>query len=199
MKILGKMLNFRAKGINNTSYKTWNDIIHKERDTRLKWNIKYNSSNNLDNELDWQAKQNKIDFETHLKRQKFSVPESQNGNNLPKLKEALLSRIKLREPSPEEKSLLYEGISRDFQGRWKYLDARKKYRPEEKYHFPVTSSMVYGWRQYDENNRRLDSLEGTEIPSKHGIKNLVINTFYRENGVFFDANKENEEIKIRKE
>lgn len=73
-----------------------------------------------------------------------------------------------------------------------------RYKPEQKYEFPVTSSMQYGWRMYDERNKLLDErMSGdTQAAVKHGIRNLVINSFYRQNGVL-DENKAEEVIKPR--
>ena len=147
-----------------------------------------------------------------MKRHRFSVPNivfpqrpaSLHNEYLAKLemkRPEMTRRVKPRDVSPEEKNIIYEGISRDLQGRWKYLNTRKRYKPEEKYEFPVTSSMAYGWQLYDENNRRQDeesSYERDSVPSKYGIKNYVMNTFYRQNGVMNDERRENEAVNVRK-
>lgn len=164
----------------------------------------------------WRGVQNQVDFDTHMSRHKFKVPnvvfpkrpESLHNDYLAKLerdktsKPEMLGRVKPREVSPDEKHIIYEGISRDLQGRWKYLNTRKKYKPEEKYEFPVTSSMTYGWQLYDENNRRFtnESAYDTEVvpTHTHGIKNYVINTFYRQNGVMNDDRRDDDVVRIRK-
>lgn len=199
------MINFRSNGINNTSYKTWGDIIDKERDTRLKWNRKYKSQEDLD--LGWQGVQNQLDFENHMERHRFSIPKPtiierkpSNFVNNEYIAKVERSRVKPREASPDEKRMLFEGLSRDRQGRWKYLNTRQQYKPEEKYEFPVTSSMSYGWRVYDENNKRINSvsssLDSTLPPSKYAVRNLVINTFYRDNGVINDDSRD-DVVKVR--
>lgn len=47
---------------------------------------------------------------------------------------------------PATRALLYEGISHDFQGRYRYLNTRKLDMPEMRYIFPITSSFTYGWQ-----------------------------------------------------
>ncbi len=101
---------------------------------------------------------------------------------------------------PSEISYLYNGISRDKEGRYKYLNARKKYKPDQKYFFPATSSMEIGWKLYDDNLKLSPRLQYfteestgithpsflSEIPSPHAIKNVVINSFHRNNGCLSD-------------
>lgn len=217
------MIDFRGKGINNASYKTWNDIIEKERDTRMKWNLRYKSLEDLEGgEMGWKGIYDKKDYDDHIKRHKFTIPKLEfppkpnsiiNSSNLSNVNEYLTKlgfedeerkskRVKPVDVPKEEKDIIYDGISRDFQGRWKYLDIRKKYKPEQKYDFPVTSSMNYGWRLYDECNKINRSQFGDiwndsqTTPSKYAIKNLVMNNFYRDNGVLNDQWKD-DIIKIR--
>lgn len=47
---------------------------------------------------------------------------------------------------PATRALLYEGISHDFQGRYRYLNTRKLDMPEMRYIFPITTSFTYGWQ-----------------------------------------------------
>lgn len=170
--------------------------------------------------LGWRGLHNQVEFDKHMSRHKFSVPnmvfpkrpESLHNEYLSKLerdesrKSAMFGRVKPRQVSPDEKQIIYEGISRDLQGRWKYLNTRKKYKPEEKYEFPVTSSMTYGWQLYDEQNRRFandtayesSGLDDVVPTHRHGIKNYVMNTFYRQNGVMNDDRRNDEVVKIRK-
>ncbi|XP_059581509.1 protein ATP6V1FNB [Alligator mississippiensis] len=56
-------------------------------------------------------------------------------------------RIKEMKPVPPDvQALLYQGISHDGQGRWRYLRARAGLSPEDKYDEPITSSFDYGWQ-----------------------------------------------------
>lgn len=52
---------------------------------------------------------------------------------------------------PVTRALLYEGISHDFQGRYRYLNTRKLDMPETRYLFPVTTSFTYGWQLGEPN------------------------------------------------
>lgn len=109
--------------------------------------------------------------------------------------------------------LLLNGISHDREGRYKYLRERLLKYPEEKYKYPVTSSMDYGWRLAT-GKSYLPSASGSsestngnaytllsvskEIPSRrHGIKNDLQTSFYRPTGVLNDFWK-NDTISIRK-
>lgn len=47
---------------------------------------------------------------------------------------------------PATRALLYEGISHDFQGRYRYLSTRKLDMPEKRYLFPITTNFTYGWQ-----------------------------------------------------
>eukprot|EP00668_Euglena_longa_P041565 GGOE01054715.1.p3 GENE.GGOE01054715.1~~GGOE01054715.1.p3 ORF type:complete len:108 (+),score=9.41 GGOE01054715.1:101-424(+) len=80
-------------------------------------------------------------------------------------------------PDPE-RSLLYDGVSRDGMGRSQYLKERAKRSPTERWRNPVTSAQAVGW----------DALEysggGSRFPRKH----IVNEQFLRPRGVFvFDS------------
>lgn len=47
---------------------------------------------------------------------------------------------------PATRALLYEGISHDSQGRYRYLNTRKLVVPEKRYLFPITTNFTYGWQ-----------------------------------------------------
>ena len=47
---------------------------------------------------------------------------------------------------PATRALLYEGISHDFQGRYRYLSTRKLDMPEKRYLFPITTNFTCGWQ-----------------------------------------------------
>lgn len=56
----------------------------------------------------------------------------------------------MRPPPAAVKEALYEGFTKEEKGRYRYLNSRKETIPETKYHFPITSSWVYGWKLDDE-------------------------------------------------
>lgn len=214
-------MDFRHKGISNKSYQIWADTIQKEVDAKLKWHEKNKRIKEKfpidDGELSWRGQYERINFEDYMKKHKFRVPEIKQlpkkadysgdvNEYLEKLglkdeKSARVAPITMYDTPREEKDLIYAGISRDHEGRYKYLTERKKYKPEQKYPFPLTSSMDYGWRVYDEHDRLSARLTGdgeslsrsmsfNEFPSKHGIKNEIKNTFFRENGCLSDQWKD---------
>ncbi|XP_025028014.1 uncharacterized protein ATP6V1FNB [Python bivittatus] len=50
-------------------------------------------------------------------------------------------------PAPREvRNLLYQGISHEDEGRYRYLKMRLLDPPEEKYTFPITTNFTYGWQ-----------------------------------------------------
>uniref|UniRef100_A0A8C6YCV4 Sperm microtubule inner protein 1 n=1 Tax=Naja naja TaxID=35670 RepID=A0A8C6YCV4_NAJNA len=50
-------------------------------------------------------------------------------------------------PAPREvRNLLYQGISHEDEGRYRYLKLRLLVPPEEKYTFPITTNFTYGWQ-----------------------------------------------------
>lgn len=63
---------------------------------------------------------------------------------------------------PATRALLYEGISHDFQGRYRYLNTRKLDIPEMRYLFPITTNFTYGWQLGEPQPPRNDS------PHEHG-------------------------------
>lgn len=211
-------MDFRARGINNKSYQTWSDTIEKETEARLKWNMKYDRMKEKfadQTDIGFKEMYEAIQFEDYLNKNRFKVPEiklvpKKNNYNrevneyLLKLgvkdkKTGDLKPVEMYPQSEDEKELIYNGISRDHEGRYKYLTERKKYKPEQKYAFPITSSMDYGWNFYDENERVTSSrFKSTSFQSasQHGLKNVIKDSFYRENGVLSDQWKD-DTIKAR--
>ncbi|CAF0889886.1 unnamed protein product [Brachionus calyciflorus] len=211
-------MDFRAKGINNKSYQTWSDTIQKETEARLRWNLnrermKEKFPNNTD--TSFKEMYETIQFEDFLNKRRFRVPEIKlipKKNSFEKdvneyliklgakeTSSSSLKPIEMYEQDPREKELIYDGISRDCKGRYRYLGERKKYKPEEKFAFPITSSMDYGWNFYDKHDRLTSSrFKSTSFqsPSQFGLKNVIKDTFFRENGVLSDQWKF-ENIKAR--
>jgi len=63
--------------------------------------------------------------------------------------------------------------------RKEYLRERGKQLPEERYKFPMSSSMEYGWRIGTANKPN----EINASP-QFGVKNAIMGTLYRNNGIF---------------
>ncbi|XP_022437235.1 protein ATP6V1FNB [Delphinapterus leucas] len=74
---------------------------------------------------------------------------------------------------PATRALLYEGISHDFQGRYRYLNTRKLDMPERRYLFPITTNFTYGWQLGPPVKQELVS-----------CKTCRIESFFRKNGAF---------------
>ncbi|XP_024410865.3 protein SPMIP1 [Desmodus rotundus] len=74
---------------------------------------------------------------------------------------------------PATRALLYEGISHDSQGRYRYLNTRKQDIPEMRYRFPITTSFTYGWQLGPPVKQELVFCKMCHIES-----------FFRKNGAF---------------
>lgn len=201
-------MDFRTKGINNRSYQTWSDTIEKETEARLRWNIKRDRMKEKfgdKKELSFKEMYEAIQFEDLLNRRRFKIPEiklipkktsydKDVNEYLVKLgvmenNSKVLRTADMYDQDFKQKDLIYNGISKDHEGRFKYLRERKKYKPEEKFVFPMTSSMEYGWNFYDKHDKLTSSrFKSTSFqsPSKFGHKNVINDTFKRDNGVLSD-------------
>lgn len=95
---------------------------------------------------------------------------------------------------PEQKQLLYDGVSGNYEGRYQYLKERYKTQPGERYPFPVTASMDYGWYttrhgtdtdtdDAEDTSRRTAMAALNGFPSQHAVRNVIMSNFYRPNGV----------------
>ncbi|KAK4471542.1 hypothetical protein MN116_004585 [Schistosoma mekongi] len=80
-------------------------------------------------------------------------------------------------PEPEVLKLLYEGISKEGKGRYQYLHNRYKLNVEEKFQFPILSSMEYGW-----GHSNLIS-KTTAQSRKYGRQCVIEDSFYRRTGI----------------
>ncbi|THD28194.1 hypothetical protein D915_001040 [Fasciola hepatica] len=77
--------------------------------------------------------------------------------------------------------ILYDGISKEGNGRAKYLQTRNKLDLEDKYRYPVLSSMEYGWGQ-TELIKHMSAQVGQK---RRGRVKIVEESFYRRNGIPF--------------
>ncbi|KAG8576714.1 hypothetical protein GDO81_009943 [Engystomops pustulosus] len=85
-----------------------------------------------------------------------------------------LIESEMKPVSPEIRSLLYQGTSKEEKGRYRYLKIRNRLGPEEKYCYPITTSWVYGWH--------LGNLVDNSCPQYRRC-HIVSDTFYRKNGI----------------
>ena len=82
----------------------------------------------------------------------------------------------MRPPSSKTKELLYDGLSHEGKGRFSYLNTRKITIPHERYEYPLTNSLEYGWKIADNMTKFR--------PSVHGRGSIIRDSFYTEHGVF---------------
>uniref|UniRef100_A0A670ZPH5 Sperm microtubule inner protein 1 n=1 Tax=Pseudonaja textilis TaxID=8673 RepID=A0A670ZPH5_PSETE len=77
-------------------------------------------------------------------------------------------------PAPREvRNLLYQGISHEDEGRYRYLKLRLLVPPEEKYTFPITTNFTYGWQMGKMATSHVAPTAKTRTDS-----------FFRKNGAF---------------
>ncbi len=95
-----------------------------------------------------------------------------------------------------------------------HLIKGKKYNPDQKFPFPLTSSMDIGWKTYDSENKLTSRTHSdrtlteeeflytkslNQFPTQnHALKNIMISEFKRNNGCLSD-NYKDDLIKARKQ
>uniref|UniRef100_A0A0G4F8Q1 Sperm microtubule inner protein 1 C-terminal domain-containing protein n=1 Tax=Chromera velia CCMP2878 TaxID=1169474 RepID=A0A0G4F8Q1_9ALVE len=84
-----------------------------------------------------------------------------------------LDKLDASVPSPAGTELLYNGVTKEGEGRAAYLKHQKTIGPQEKNLSPETSAQDVGWR--------VPNL--TYVMSPHARKPLIRETFYRSTGV----------------
>eukprot|EP01027_Heterolobosea_sp_BB2_P003875 GEZU01005836.1.p1 GENE.GEZU01005836.1~~GEZU01005836.1.p1 ORF type:complete len:154 (+),score=5.02 GEZU01005836.1:219-680(+) len=98
---------------------------------------------------------------------------------------ALTSKVLVR---PDSRQILYEGVSKEGEGRYAYLKHQAQKNPRQRFAYPITSSQVIGWDVQDDvssptngASRRADDFHYEYVKSPHGRKPTVRTTFYRTN------------------
>ena len=82
----------------------------------------------------------------------------------------------MRPATPETKNMIYSGLSAEGDGRKAYLKKRLTKAPEDKFEFPLTSSLEVGWN-IQEVAKKMEKLP------VYGKSRIVRDTFFAENGV----------------
>jgi len=72
------------------------------------------------------------------------------------------------------KDKLYDGFTKEEKGRYAYLKDRNHDIPENKYTYPITSTMDYGWKVLDQFKLKR---------SDHAVNNITRYTFYTRSGI----------------
>jgi len=78
------------------------------------------------------------------------------------------------------KKLLYKGVFKEDEGRFKYLDVRKRIIPENRYNWLVKDSWKYGWNNWNKIDQKT---------SPHARVQVIKHSFYRKNKVYNTANQ----------
>jgi len=139
-----------------------------------------------------ELRQLKMKKESRRNVEEFQVSDSDNSVKLPQITDSTVSEpsVRTHKGSPDTLPSLtgdmkpvddetfrriYEGLSREGNGRYGYLKTRNSVGPEVKYQYPVVSSWEYGWRLGDVI--KVEDLKNPEF----GRSRIVADTFYRNN------------------
>ncbi|CAF1038015.1 unnamed protein product [Adineta steineri] len=173
--------------LDTRSQNAWKELIEKEAVTRISWNQRFKPNSNDD---EWfkrafytqatskptarflptivfppkpKSRYNPIDTLDELENK----TDTEHNSNI------------LQEMYPVEKEykdVLKDGFSKEGKGRYKYLNLRNEIPLEQKYQYPVTSTMEYRWKL----NTNKDQFK---VPL-HARGKLIEDSFYRRNGAF---------------
>uniref|UniRef100_A0AAY4BY57 Sperm microtubule inner protein 1 C-terminal domain-containing protein n=1 Tax=Denticeps clupeoides TaxID=299321 RepID=A0AAY4BY57_9TELE len=157
----------------------YREMIKKEAYTRLTWKMKYSE----DYPTCFASRRPKDVGLPKLPGTKPLLPP------VPKLREkkreppaptqTSLSEAPLMRPvSPQTRDMLYQGLSKEGNGRSFYLHQRVQKGPEERFHHPMLSSWDYGWRLGE------TKVETCRCWKCIHICNTYVSTFYARNGIF---------------
>jgi len=116
-------------------------------------------------------KESEIMKNIRLQRQleeKYGNAQTVNINNMKKVDPAL-------------RKSMYNGLSHNEEGVYRYLQTRKHVIPEEKYTSPIVSSWEYGWNLWP----HMHKFGGSE----HARNKVVQQSFYRNGGVINPPNE----------
>ena len=163
----------------------WKESIDKEASVRLAWHVQF--SKDLSSQSAIQMKnihpkkketlfpkigtQNTL-IQSNLNEQKLKMAKQMDKSTT---KPTLL--VEMHPVTPRTKKLLYKGFSALGEGRYAYLQERKKKKPEQKYEFPITNAWEYGWKITEAMKQSLSK------PAEFGRTRIVKDSFYRNNGV----------------
>lgn len=85
------------------------------------------------------------------------------------------SKVPMYPVNPRTRNIIYHGVSKEQEGRHRYLRERLELTPDAKYHFPLLTSWKYGWKikGLDEYYRRPSFARTAKVEEN----------FYRRNGI----------------
>lgn len=166
--------------IDTRTQDAWKELIHKEASTRISWHKTYQPATHED---EW--------FKQGFYRQALSkplsrvIPPPKTTTTQPVQTKLVIEQAKKpSEPTVEDMfpvgkehlSVLFDGFSKEEKGRYKYLNLRKEIPLENRYQYPVSNSMAYGWKLGETGQK-------FQAPT-YARGKIVEESFYRRNGVF---------------
>lgn len=180
--------------VNSQAQKFWEETYDKETHARLSYFKHKSSADSAGESKQFEVFKKKIEAACpkpteallklrHHKPVKYNRRRANYDGNLDELKKNLKPvdssmLIEMYPPPERQRTLLYDGFSKQGKGRHQYLQSRYRGNiPEEKYQYQSLSSWDYGWRLNDPTN---GSLVGK---SPHGRNRIVADTFYTRNGI----------------
>lgn len=165
--------------IDTRTQDAWKELIHKEAATRISWHKTYQQQTHED---EW--------FKQGFYRQALSKPLGRSILPVTTPKPSIPTRVTVEKPKEninetledmhpvkrEHLNVLFDGFSKEEKGRYKYLNLRKEIPLENRYQFPVSNSMTYGWKLGETGQK-------FQAPT-YARGKIVEESFYRRNGVF---------------
>lgn len=133
----------------------WKEEYLKEIMLRFDWHQKYGAL--VKSKQERQRERRKKAVETTLRLPSVKAPfpekpkipppppEPPKEDDLMGVDEMVL-KAEMKPAHREVRELLYQGISHEEEGRYRYLKTRALLRPEDKYTFPITTNFNYGWQ-----------------------------------------------------
>ena len=162
----------------------WKESIHKEAAVRLAWHMQFSKEfANVPKQILKKKPGNflpKLSVDSQLVK---TIPKNKIVTKPLKVSEELNGEkcntllLEMRPVTPSTKQLLYKGFSALGEGRYAYLQERKRKKPEQKYEFPITNGWEYGWKINDAMKQSVSK------PAEFGRTRIVRDSFYRNNGV----------------
>lgn len=170
----------------------WKESIDKEASVRLAWHVQFSKDLKTHSPAMQNKNQKKKEnflpkigtkksqlmtphLEKEISKMAKSYGESKPMTSDTKKPTTLL--VEMRPVTAGTKKLLYKGFSALGEGRYAYLQERKKKKPEQKYEFPITNGWEYGWKITEAMKQSLSK------PAEFGRTRIVKDSFYRNNGV----------------
>ena len=184
----------RSFPVNSQIQKFWEETYDKETHARLSWFRQKSGSDTAGDSKQFEVFKKKIEAACpkptesllklrHAKPVKYNRRRANYDGNLDELKKNLKPvdkslLVEMYPPPERQRTLLYDGFTKEGKGRYQYLQSRYRSNiPEEKYQYQTLSSWDYGWKLNDERNK---SIVGK---SPHGRTRIVADTFYTRNGI----------------